>query len=156
YTLSNVTSKELKFATCMVSILLTGAPSVGRQTGTSSALDARLARIMAGKSGAAVVMDVSSGKIMAESNLRVAALRVTAPGSTLKPFVMLQLLERGQVDPEQRMVCRRRLTLVGRNMDCTHSPAVTNLNAADAIAYSCNSYFAAAAQRLTPSQLASA
>ncbi|HSM79864.1 MAG TPA: penicillin-binding transpeptidase domain-containing protein, partial [Bryobacteraceae bacterium] len=39
-------------------------------------------------------------------------------------------------------------------MDCTHSPAVTDLNAADAIAYSCNSYFSAVATRLTPAELA--
>src|SRR5262249_40622908 len=37
---------------------------------------------------------------------------------------------------------------------CSHSPAVTNFNAAEAIAYSCNSYFATAARRLSPNELA--
>src|SRR5262249_4902222 len=97
-----------------------------------------------------------SGKIIGQSNLKAAAERVTAPGSTLKPFVLLELLQSGKLDPEQRLVCSRRLTIAGRSMDCTHSPAITHLDAADAIAYSCNSYFAQVATRLTPAELAGA
>jgi cell division protein FtsI/penicillin-binding protein 2 len=111
---------------------------------------------MAGKPGAVVALDVASGKVVAESNLKAAAERVTAPGSTLKPFVLLELLQSGKLDPEQRLACQRRLTIAGRSMDCTHSPAITHLDAADAIAYSCNSYFAQVATRLTPAELAAA
>jgi penicillin-binding protein 2 len=64
------------------------------------------------------------------------------------------LLQSGKLNPEQHLVCRRLLTIAGRRMDCTHSPAVTNLDASDAIAYSCNSYFAQVAIRLRPSELA--
>jgi cell division protein FtsI/penicillin-binding protein 2 len=117
-------------------------------------LDPVIAKLMAGKPGAAVVLDVSSGKVVAQSNLKTAAERVTAPGSTLKPFVLLELLQSGKLDPGQHLVCRRRLNIAGRNMDCTHSPAITHLDAADAIAYSCNSYFAAVATRLTSAELA--
>ena len=140
----------------IVSAILLTSVVAAQGTSVSEPLELAVRKQMSGKAGAVVVLDVDSGKILAQTNLKTAAQRVTAPGSTLKPFVMLELIERGQVDPEQRMACRRRLTLVGRNMDCTHSPAVTNLNAADAIAYSCNSYFAAAAERLTPAELASA
>jgi cell division protein FtsI/penicillin-binding protein 2 len=109
---------------------------------------------MAGKSGAVVALDVSSGKILGQSNMKMAAERVTAPGSAVKPFVLLELLQSGKVDPERHLVCRRALTIAGRRMDCTHSPAVTNLDAADAIAYSCNTYFAQVATKLSPSELA--
>ncbi|HKF20793.1 MAG TPA: penicillin-binding transpeptidase domain-containing protein, partial [Candidatus Angelobacter sp.] len=119
-------------------------------------LNPAIAKLMAGKPGAVVALDVSSGKIIAQSNLKTAAERVTAPGSTLKPFVLLELLQSGRLDPEQQLVCLRRLTIAGRSMDCTHSPAITHLDAADAIAYSCNSYFAQAATRLTPAELAGA
>jgi cell division protein FtsI/penicillin-binding protein 2 len=85
--------------------------------------------------------------------LKVAAQRVTAPGSTLKPFVLIELLQAGKIDAGQRMACRLPLTIVGRHMDCSHSPAVSSLDAADAIAYSCNSYFAAVAPRLSPQEL---
>jgi cell division protein FtsI/penicillin-binding protein 2 len=63
-------------------------------------------------------------------------------------------LQSGKVDPGQHLVCRRLLTIAGRRMDCTHSPAITDLDASDAIAYSCNIYFADAARRLKPEELA--
>jgi penicillin-binding protein 2 len=119
-------------------------------------LDLVIAQQMAGKPGAVVVMEVASGKIVAQWNPKVAALRLVAPGSTVKPFVLLELLRLGKVDPQQRVACHRSLTIAGRRMDCTHSAAVTDLDAADAIAYSCNTYFASAATRLTPDELAQA
>lgn len=109
---------------------------------------------MKGKPGAAAVLDVASGKLLASWNLKLAAQRLAAPGSTVKPFVLDELLRRGKVRPEQRLVCRRPLYISGRRMDCSHSPAITDLNASDAIAYSCNSYFSAVATQLTPQELA--
>jgi cell division protein FtsI/penicillin-binding protein 2 len=41
-------------------------------------------------------------------------------------------------------------------MDCSHSNVVTQLNAEDAIAYSCNSYVAEVSLRLEPQELAEA
>ena len=137
-------------------LLLSGTVPRGQQASQNAALEPTIARLMAGKSGAVVMLDVGSGRIIAESHLKTAAERVTALGSTLKPFVLLELLQSGKLDPQQHIVCRRRLTLAGRNMDCTHSPAITDLDAADAIAYSCNSYFAQVATRLTPAELATA
>lgn len=137
--------------------LLSGTVSYGQaQAAAGVALDPVIARLMSGSPGAVVVLDVSSGKILAQSNLQVAAQRVTAPGSVVKPFVLLELLQSGKVDPQQHLVCQRKLTLAGKRMDCTHSPAITNLDAADALAYSCNSYFAQVAARLSPAELAGA
>jgi cell division protein FtsI/penicillin-binding protein 2 len=124
--------------------------------GQTANADAMIARLMAGKPGAAVVLDVPSGKILARSNLKAAAQRVTLPGSVVKPFVLLELLQSGKIDSKQHIACRRTLAIAGRHMDCTHSPAITALDAADALAYSCNSYFAQAAVRLNPAELAQA
>ena len=109
---------------------------------------------MKGKPGAAAVIDVASGELLASWNLKLAAQRLASPGSTVKPFVLDELLRTGKIRPEQRLVCRRPLYIAGRRMDCSHSPAITDLDAADAIAYSCNSYFAAVATQLTPQELA--
>jgi cell division protein FtsI/penicillin-binding protein 2 len=136
-------------------LLLFATPGAG-QPGEPGTLGPIVTEVMAGKAGAVVVVDVSSGRILAQSNLKMAAQRVTAPGSTVKPFVLLELLQSGKLDPEQHLVCRRTLTLAGKRLDCTHSPAVTNLDAADAIAYSCNSYFAQAATLLNAADLADA
>ncbi len=136
--------------------VLLSAMACAAQQADAGALAPVIARLMAGKPGAVVVLDVASGKVLAQSRLRVAAERVTIPGSVVKPFVLLELLQSSKIDPEQHLVCQRTLTIAGKHMDCTHSPAVTNLDAADAIAYSCNSYFTQAAARLSPAELAQA
>lgn len=108
---------------------------------------------MAGKSGAVVVLDVASGRILAHRHLEIAAQRLEAPGSTVKPFVLMELLSKHQIDPEQRIMCRRLLYIGGKRMDCSHPASITALDAPDAIAYSCNTYFATVALRLSPAEL---
>jgi cell division protein FtsI/penicillin-binding protein 2 len=109
---------------------------------------------MANHPGALVVMDVSSGAILAAHDLAAAEDQLERPGSTLKPFVLDALLESGKLDPTQRILCRRRLRIGSVEMDCTHPASITELDAEDAIAYSCNTYVATVAQRLSATQLA--
>jgi cell division protein FtsI/penicillin-binding protein 2 len=137
----------------LLSVLLPAAIVCAPQP-AGRALEPVVAKVMEGKPGTAAVLEVSTGKILAGSNLKTAAQRVTLPGSVVKPFVLLELLQSGKVDPKQHLPCHRALTLAGRRMDCTHSPAITDLDAANAIAYSCNSYFAQVAARLDPAELA--
>jgi hypothetical protein len=125
-----VNSQRSLLALVLPALLL--GPAVCTAQQSAAALDPVIAKLMAGKTGAVVALDAPSGKIIAQSNLKTAAERVTAPGSTLKPFVLLELLQSGKLDPAQHLVCHRRLTIAGRNMDCTHSPAITHLDAADA------------------------
>jgi penicillin-binding protein 2 len=134
------------------SVLLLGG-SVASQ-GQAVALQTEINHQMANKSGAVVVISVSSGKILAQWHLNVAAQRLEPPGSTVKPFVLMQLLEKGKINPEQHIACHRPLYVGGKRMDCTHPPGITSLDAPDAIAYSCNTYFATVATRLSPAELA--
>ena len=119
-----------------------------------AALRTAIEHSMKGRPGAVVVANVSSGKILAAWNLKAAGQRLEQPGSTVKPFILMELLRSGKINPQQRLVCRRPLYIGGRRMDCTHPPTVNALDAPDAIAYSCNSYFASVATQLTPSELA--
>jgi len=118
-----------------------------------AALRTAIEHSMKGRPGAVVVANVSSGKIMAAWNLKAAGQRLEQPGSTVKPFLLMELLRSGKINPQQRLVCRRPLYIGGRRMDCTHPPTVNALDAPDAIAYSCNSYFASVASKFTPSEL---
>lgn len=108
---------------------------------------------MSGKSGAVVVLSASSGTILAQWHLKTAAQTLEPPGSTVKPFVLMELLETGKIDPAQHVVCHRPLYVDGKRMDCSHPRTVTSLDASDAIAYSCNTYFATVATRLSPDEL---
>ncbi len=97
---------------------------------------------MSGRSGTAVVLDVDSGHILARYRLDVAARRLAHPGSALKPFTLLALLDSGTIEPNTAIVCERKLRIGSKRMDCTHPPILEALNASVALAYSCNYYFA--------------
>ncbi len=64
----------------------------------NSTLQNAVTRAMAGRRGAAVVLDLGSGRVMAAYHLDVAARRVAHPGSSIKPFTLMALLESGKVD----------------------------------------------------------
>jgi cell division protein FtsI/penicillin-binding protein 2 len=109
-----------------------------------------------GSAGTIVVVDIASGKILAAKNLHLAAQELVRPGSTLKPFVLSVLLQKKRVDSKEKLVCRRPLWIGSLRIDCSHSNLVTQLNAEDAIAYSCNSYVAEVSLRLQPQELVEA
>jgi cell division protein FtsI/penicillin-binding protein 2 len=113
-------------------------------------------RAMEGRPGAAVAEKVSTGAILAAQGMEVAAHRLVRPGSTVKPFVLMALLESGKLSASQRLLCRRPLQIGGARMDCAHPSSKVDLNAEEAIAYSCNSYFAEAATRLSAAELVQA
>lgn len=110
-------------------------------------------RAMTGRSGAAVVIEVATGKVLAAYHLDVAARRIALPGSAIKPFTLLALLESGKINAQTTLMCRRPLMVGGHKLDCSHPDLKQPFDPAAALAYSCNTYFTAMATRLTPSQL---
>jgi cell division protein FtsI/penicillin-binding protein 2 len=131
--------------------LLAGIPAAAQMSGP--ALQQAVARAMAGRSGTAVVLDVHSERVVASYRLDVAARRLAYPGSSIKPFTLMALLESGKLDGQTALVCKRALSIAGHKLDCTHPDLKQPLDAANALAYSCNSYFTTVALRLTPVQL---
>lgn len=119
-------------------------------------LQAAVDRAMGERAGALVAADVETGEVMAAQGMQLAARRLARPGSTVKPFVLLALLDAGKVDAAQKLLCRKVVRIGGVKMDCTHTTAVTELDAEEAIAYSCNSYFAEVATRMDGTELAQA
>src|SRR3989338_1617008 len=119
-----------------------GSPEEGRR------LQEVVDRVMVGRVGTAVVLDAVSGRILAEYRPDIAARRLAHPGSALKPFTLLALLEQGELDPETTILCRRHVRLDGRSLDCSHARTSRPLDAVSALAYSCNYFFAHFARQL--------
>jgi cell division protein FtsI/penicillin-binding protein 2 len=114
-----------------------------------------ISHAMRGRSGSVVVLEVSSGQVLAARNLSGAARRLVRPGSTVKPFTLLAVLSNGTTAPSTRFTCRRKLLLAGHRLDCLHPEPVEGLDAITALAYSCNDYFTSMAARLRPEELQS-
>lgn len=142
-------------ATCCVFALILAIRISANATAqpASESLQVAASRAMAGRSGTAVVLDVRSGQVLAAYHLDVAARRVVYPGSSIKPFTLMTLLELGKVNEQTALMCKRSLWISGHKLDCTHPATAQPLDPAAALAYSCNSYFSTVALRLTPAQL---
>ena len=85
------------------------------------------------------VVRVADGKLLRQTGPAIAPTR---PGSTIKPFTLYALLQQTGFDPAKRIACPGKLTIAGRRFDCSHGPAIPAVDASQAIAYSCNHYFA--------------
>lgn len=118
-------------------------------------LNTEVARILRGRSGTAVVVDVSSGRILADYHPDVAARRLARPGSAFKPFTLLALLQSGKLHSTDSLVCRRNLHVGRHDLSCSH-PQTGSLQAVSALAYSCNDFFATFGLRLTAEDLRAA
>lgn len=116
---------------------------------SAQAQQASVDRAVRGTQASAVLLDVASGRVLAQSGVPVRAL----PGSTLKPFFLLAGLSHGLVEPRTTVECRGTLVIAGRNLSCTHPRSQTVFDARSALAYSCNTWFARMAERMTPKLL---
>lgn len=99
-----------------------------------------------------VVLDVATSRLLASHRLSEAARTLAAPGSTLKPLVLYGLLSAGHWNPERRVACDGLLVVAGHRLACSH-PKAPPFNAREALAWSCNSYFAEMARTLEPGEL---
>jgi len=115
-----------------------------------------VARVMGDRQGCALVASMESGELVAAAGLERAARRLVRPGSTLKPFVLLALAEQRIVDRRTSRRCDRRVGIGSRALDCGHPDSGPPPDAAAALAYSCNSFFAHFAIRLGEVDLAQA
>ncbi len=122
----------------------------------SPELQGAINEAIAGQPGTIVVVSVTSQQVLASHNLELASAQLVRPGSTLKPFVLLALLDSGKLDPSQHFLCKRPLYIGNIRMDCSHTTEIVEPDADDAIAYSCNSYISQAASRLGPRELVEA
>ena len=76
--------------------------------------------------------------------------KASSPGSTLKPIILLTALQLRVITPHTRVACSGTLRIAGRNLTCAHPASLGVLDAEEALAYSCNSFFARVAQQVPP------
>src|SRR2546425_2848609 len=113
-----------------------------------SALQQAATDALGQREGAIIVMDAQTGRIRALVNSQLAFGQALMPGSTMKPFTALAALRAGLIDKDSRTVCPDRFTGRDFSLPCVHEDHLPPFTPSQAIAYSCNYYFATLGQRL--------
>jgi len=132
----------------LAAVILSLAPALAAEDWKSvvetAGREAPLSRIL--------VLDTVTGQVLASRGLAAASRTLASPGSTLKPLALYSLVQSGQWEPSRRIACKRSLQVGNHNMACTH-PDGAPFDAREALAWSCNSYFAQLALALRPGDL---
>ena len=134
--------------TLLLCLCAAGLPAHAASQRTQNAFRSALR----GTAAVGVVLDLRSGQLLASQHPEEAASLASPPGSTLKPLFLSAALEQHRIDAATTVACRRALRIGNRDVACTHPPESGIFNAREALAYSCNSYFAALATRFKPEQ----
>lgn len=108
--------------------------------------------VMSSRDARIIIIDRESGRLVASHQLDAASHTLAAPGSVLKPLLLYRSIETGQWNPSNRVACSRRLVVGSHELACSH-PEAPPFDASEALAWSCNTYFAAMARALRPGQM---
>jgi penicillin-binding protein 2 len=117
--------------------LILGSPSGAADDRLQRALNEAISK----RQGAALVLEVETGQILASYRMDVAARRVASPGSTVKPFTLMALLDAGLVTEKTALICPLTTRIGGRKLDCSHAAGLGPIDPVMALAYSCNHFF---------------
>lgn len=128
------------------SIVAFASPPAWQHAVDSAAKSAPQARI--------VILDVATGRLLAAHRLDEALRTLAAPGSTLKPLILYQVLGAGPWSCDRRIACNRHLAIAGHRLACSH-PYGSPFDAREALTWSCNTYFAEVARTIAPGGLGS-
>src|SRR5262245_2963095 len=120
---------------------------------SESELDVALQKVaeesLGERDGAIIVIDPQNGRLRAVVNPRLAFEQTFPPGSAIKPFTALSALRGGLIDRELRHQCRTRYSHNDFEIVCSHPVSKSPFSLSQALAYSCNDFFARVGERLS-------
>ncbi|HEY8460191.1 MAG TPA: SpoIID/LytB domain-containing protein [Blastocatellia bacterium] len=120
---------------------------------SESELDAALQKAaeesLGDREGAVIVIDPQNGRLRAVVNPRMAFEQTFPPGSAIKPFTALAALRAGLINREFRHRCRARYARDDFEIACSHPVSNAPFSLTQALAYSCNDFFARTGERLS-------
>jgi stage II sporulation protein D len=125
-----------------------GSTSDRYEAAIDAALQEAANSALTNRDGTIIIMDARTGRVRAIVNPQLAYATALMPGSAMKPFTALAALRAELIDEGSRTVCPGRFTGLNFSLPCVHASHLPPFSPAQAIAHSCNYYFAAAGQRL--------
>src|SRR5258706_1440568 len=100
------------------------------------------------RKGTIIIVNAHTGRMRAIVTPQAAATAPLMPGSTIKPFPAWAALRAGLIDQDSRTACPGRFNGLDFSLPCVHGDHLPPFSPSQAIAYSCNYYFASLGQRL--------
>jgi len=125
-----------------------GETAAGNEAEIDAALEDAAEAALANRDGTIIVMDAQTGRVRAIVNPQLAYAQSLMPGSAIKPFTALAALRAQLINEDSRTVCPGRFTGLSFSLPCVHADHLPPFSPSQAIAYSCNYYFATTGQRL--------
>ena len=107
------------------------------------------------REGAIVIVDPQTERLLAVANPKLAFESAFPPGSTIKPFTTLALMRAGVITAGTRIRCRHKYKRTDVVDGCSHPRNLAPFNPGEALAYSCNYYFATLGERLEEDHVSS-
>ncbi len=101
------------------------------------------------REGAVIVIDPQNGRLRAVVNPHIAFEQAFPPGSAIKPFTALAALRAGLISRDFRHRCRTRYASDNFEIVCSHPVSRSPFDLPQALAYSCNDFFASVGERLS-------
>jgi stage II sporulation protein D len=93
------------------------------------------------------IIELPSGRTLSVSREDLLGTPVL-PGSVIKIATLVAALEAGVIRNDTRLLCPRHVEVGGREVTCSHADVGRPIGPAEALALSCNGYFASVAGRL--------
>ena len=112
------------------------------------ALQRAAATALDGRDGTIIVIDPQTGRVRATVNSQLAFGEAFPPGSTIKPFTMLAALRDRIINSDSSVLCREPYQHARFRIRCSHTPLKPPFNPTEALAHSCNYFFARIGERL--------
>lgn len=147
----SLATSTLKYC-LLASLILIGSSRIAPAQTNKQFIQEALQSALKGTQAVGVIVNLSDGHLLAAVQPQEAAMLRASPGSILKPLFLSAAIETNKITPKTQVFCRRDLNIGGRSLPCAHPQTDISFQAEDALAYSCNSYFADLAHRLTPEQ----
>lgn len=157
------TVRNFAFLVCILISLLCGCSSpqptqatvypLNNKSRLEPVTDETLQRIAAealnDREGTVLVINPQTGRLRAVANSRLAFEQAFPPGSAIKPFTALAALRAGLLDLQMRRQCQTKYSNEDFEIVCSHPRSNSPFSLTQALAYSCNDYFAHIGERLS-------
>lgn len=125
-------------------LLLALATSLGAAEAAQVSVRAALQE----RHGAALLVSLPDRRVLVEYGDASALKEPHATGSAIKPLTALVALESGALQPGTEILCRRQVRSGNVTLRCAHPTVLLPFRLADALAYSCNYFFAQIGRRV--------